>query len=400
MEGFSVVTLTIGGNVHLSYANTVYGTNPAGVMAAVDKLGFLILRENSADGVAALKAYYGSRVKVIGIAGNGTIAKAMLLAGADYLEGPNELFTNKNQTVKIGTTTRKRTQTERAAYAITMWEEVYDARQAYTASSGHRVPLLSPSASMGDKADALAVAKLMGALDKQPDIQSHHAYTGNRTVDLYVASLRDSKAIQDALAPGKPRWLTETGSWWDDNAAIRSAASHTPTAPLDAIRLWPLYYDAIEAEGFSVALMYETADEAGTDGYGRKPLQEGRLGVLDLDLSDKPWTPTIRDQAGRRNGLYAPTPMPAPVAPVNSTPWAVAISPDPTARIKAFQAGAGITADGLWGNDSLSAAEQLLATNKSLNDQVTSLQARYADRMTQNQRMAASLDVVSTNLKG
>lgn len=51
----------------------------------------------------------------------------------------------------------------------------------------------------------------------------------------------------------------------------------------------------------------------------------------------------------------APAPTPAPA---NPTPWAYPISPDPTARIRTLQTALGLSADGMFGDGTLTAVEQ------------------------------------------
>lgn len=342
--------MLIGGNAHPAYATTVYGTNPTGVQDAIDparpgSLGFVLLRiGNDPAGCRAWKQHFGDRVKIVGVAGNSTIA-AQMLPWVDFLEGPNEYYTNPNNG----------TQAQRASKLKTLWTGIAAARDAYTARF---VPLLSPSASLGNVTDALHTAQLIGALSPQPEYQSIHCYPGNRTPDQYKTVLRqNAMAIADILAPSKPRICTEMGTWWDDDPAVRNAATHHPTAPSDAVNWWPLYLQVLSDLGFYATLVYQSADEAGNDAYGRKPLQEGRLGLLDLDLSDKPWTDVVRQIAWNWNGLNPPpTPQPQPLV---ASPWVVPSSPSLGDEVKALQNAIGVTADGMIGTNTWEAIKAL-----------------------------------------
>jgi hypothetical protein len=371
------MSLILGANVHLSYTATAYVKQQSAVLDAIDpakpdSLGFVLLREDSATGVAKLKARFGNAVKVIGVAGNGAVAKAMLDAGVDYLEGPNERWTDTHLKVKVPVSAeypkgeRPYTVAERVDDIVALWNQVYDTREAFQARTGKRIPLLSPSASLGNVKDATAMAKAIGKLAKQPDFQSHHNYSGNRSPAAYLQSLELSKSIADVLAPGKPAILTEFGLWWDDDPAVRSAASHHPTKPDDAIRLYPAYIQAIKDAGFVMAVLYEVVDEAGTDHARRKALQEGRLGQLDLDLSDKPWTPTVRSICRAENGLDAPP------SPVVQTPWVVPPAPEVFDQVKLAQAELGVDQDGLIGTQTWAALQNALAERAALRERVRS----------------------------
>jgi hypothetical protein len=64
----------------------------------------------------------------------------------------------------------------------------------------------------------------------------------------------------------------------------------------------------------------------------------------------------------------------APPAPVNPTPWAVPITPDPTGRIKALQDAVGEAQDGLLGEKTLAAIEKVFADRAVLQTKVIEAQ--------------------------
>lgn len=272
----------LGTNTHFSYTPTAYVQNPQGVLDGIKAMNMTVVRENSARGVAIAKA---AGLTVIGMAGSGPIAADMILQGADYIEGPNEFNGGQPpgwmEKLKVA------------------WDGVVKARNAAT----RQVPLIAPSLSVGRQAQAIADAQTLGAF-RDADYGNLHVYMANQDPATFAKRLKTCMAIPGAMTPGRPVILTETGTWWCDDPAIRTKSTHTPTNPTDAAQWWPGWADVIFNQlGIVIACTYEAVDEV--DKQTPAKLQEGWFGLLDKDLKDKIQTPVLRQLALAMNAGVA-----------------------------------------------------------------------------------------------
>src|SRR4051812_32668621 len=283
--------MELGVNTHFSYPN-IYKADPSGVCTLIKLLGFTIVRENHAAGVAIAKA---AGLRVIGVAGNGTVAKAMLEAKCDWLEGPNE-FNSPDM---------------RGGYVALdwmdelrrRWRAMVAERDAFQKLSGKRVPMLAPSFSNGNQDQAIADARKIGAFI-EADFGNLHVYPANQTPANYLARVQKCRAISDAMAPGKPVVLTEFGTWHAgvNTAAAQAKTGHIATDPVQAAKLYPGYLDGLASLGIAIACLYEFADEVDKQALTRRNPHEGYFGVVDASLNSKAHTAILAGAAGRLNG--------------------------------------------------------------------------------------------------
>jgi hypothetical protein len=349
-----------------AYANTVYARNPQGVIEAAKNLNVKSIRDNTVNGIKQWREAGFEEVYGPGVSYADVLAK--LRAGATIAEPPNEWFTNTRLKNPDGSTM---TQAQRASGMKSLVGDTVRARDDYFKESGRWVPVMGPSISMGNRVDALAVAKLIGPLPGV-DFGNLHCYSGNRSEADFKSSLLYGVNICDAMTPGKPIYLSEFGMWWDEDPVIRADTTHFPTAPADAIRLIPVYFKVIEDTGrFVTVNWYETADEErlvngqlvlkGSD--ANNDWQEGRLGLLTKDLKDKAWTPTVRAEYLKRITPPPPPPPVDPPAPVDTAEVAAA---------KQLQTKVGATVDGVPGPETVRLTNEFIAT----------LEARYTTAKT------------------
>jgi hypothetical protein len=356
----SLLPTQVGLNVHSDYA--AYKNRLPALLARLAELyggstKGVWLRDNAVRGAAVWKnlGFEGHVLTVVGTTANAQLAYD---SGSDAVDPVNE--------INVLDTAAKQTALDIGA------------------TMAGKLPVIATSIAniTGTKADSLGY---------QPNAvrANAHCYRGMQPQPAWGLKQAEYVRQSGKAASGKSTWATETG--YHDylvpgklptyKGAENSNHQLTPDATAASTIVSDL--QAFFANGVERVFLYELVDQwkyRTVDGSGD---HEGYFGLLREDLTWKLHGSALRDWLGSLK----------PPVQQSTTPWAVPISPDPTARIKADQLLLGLTPDGLLGPATLTGYE------KSMED-LADLQRKLADLEAQEDSVAAALrdlaDTLST----